>query len=438
MELKEKILSSFMAFEERIDVLSDLHEVRTKALKNFENKGFPTKKEEAWKYTSLNAILKNDFTVFPKTESVIQYSDVKKFFLHEIDTYKVVFIDGIFSSHLSSTTHDGIDVCLMSSALNKPKYKMVIDTYFNQIANKEESLTSLNTAFTSEGAYINVPKSKVADKPIEIMYFSTGNEAALLAQPRNLVIVGENSHVQIIERHQSLNDNPVLTNSVTEIFAQKRAIVDYYKIQNDNLEANLIDNTYVSQKQESHVAVHTFSFGGNLTRNNLNFYHFGERLTSTLNGVTIIGDKQHVDHYTLVNHAAPNCESFQDYKGIFSDRSTGVFNGKVYVEKEAQKTNAFQKSNNILLSDKATINAKPQLEIFADDVKCSHGCTVGQLDETAMFYMQQRGIPKKEAKALLMYAFSNAVIENIKIPELKKRITTIIANKLGVKIGFDL
>ena len=438
MELKEKLLSSFMAFEERVDVQTELHDVRTSALKNFENKGFPTKKDEAWKYTSLNAILKNDFSVFPKNETAIEFRDVKKYFLHEIDTYKVVFIDGVFSSNLSSTTHEGIDVCLMSSALNKPKYKMVIDTYFNKVASKDESLTSLNTAFANEGAYINIPKSKVADKPIEIMYFSTGSEAALLVQPRNLVIVGENSHVQIIERHQSLNENPVLTNSVTEIFAQKRAIVDYYKIQNDNHEANLIDNTFVSQQKESHVSVHTFSFGGNLTRNNLNFYHFGERLTSTLNGITIIGEKQHVDHYTLVNHATPNCESFQDYKGIFSDRSTGVFNGKVYVEKEAQKTNAFQKSNNILLGDKSTINAKPQLEIFADDVKCSHGCTVGQLDETAMFYMQARGIPKKEAKALLMYAFSNAVIENIKIPELKKRITTIIANKLGVKMGFDL
>ncbi|MFV8341480.1 Fe-S cluster assembly protein SufD [Flavobacterium sp. XS2P39] len=438
MELKEKLLSSFMAFEERVDVHTELHDLRTSAIKNFENKGFPTKKDEAWKYTSLNAILKNDFTVFPKQESAVEFNHVKKYFLHEIDTYKVVFIDGVFSSHLSSTTHDGIDICLMSSALTKPKYKMVIDTYFNQIASKEESLTSLNTAFANEGAYIHIPKSKVADKPIEIMYFSTGSEAALLVQPRNLVIVGENSHVQIIERHQSLNENPVLTNSVTEIFAQKRAIVDYYKIQNDTLEANLIDNTYVSQQKESHVSVHTFSFGGNLTRNNLNFYHFGERLTSTLNGITIIGEKQHVDHYTLVKHSAPNCESFQDYKGIYSDRSTGVFNGKVYVEKDAQKTNAFQKSNNILLSDKATINAKPQLEIFADDVKCSHGCTVGQLDETAMFYMQARGIPKKEAKALLMYAFSNAVIENIKIPELKKRITTIIANKLGVKLGFDL
>ena len=222
MELKEKLVSSFMAFEERIDVQSDLHDVRVKALKNFENKGFPTKKEEAWKYTSLNAILKNDFSVFPKQENTIEFKEVKKYFLHEIDTYKVVFIDGVFSSFLSSTTHDGIDVCLMSSALNKPKYKMVIDNYFNQIASKDESLTSLNTAFANEGAYINIPKSKVADKPIEIMYFSTGKETALLVQPRNLIIVGENSHVQIIERHQSLNENAVLTNSLLK-FLPKNA-----------------------------------------------------------------------------------------------------------------------------------------------------------------------------------------------------------------------
>ena len=201
MDLKEKLLSSFMAFEERVDdVQTELHEVRTSAINNFENKGFPTKKDEAWKYTSLSAILKNDFSVFPKNETTIEFSAVKKYFLHEIDTYKVVFVDGIFSSHLSSTTHDGIDVCLMSSALNKPKYKMVIDNYFNQIANKEESLTSLNTAFANEGAYINIPKSKVVEKPIEIIYFSTGQENALMVQPRNLVIVGENAHVQIIER----------------------------------------------------------------------------------------------------------------------------------------------------------------------------------------------------------------------------------------------
>ncbi len=437
MDLKEKLIASFLAFENRVDIDLPVHDVRSEAIKIFEEKGFPSKRDEAWKYTSLNSILKLDYSVFPKQENAIEYSDVKKYFIHDIDTYKIVFIDGKFSSNLSETTHDGIDVCLMSSALNKPKYQLVIENYFNKIATKD-SLTSLNTAFCSEGAYIHIPKNKIVHKPIEIIHFSTGKETAVMFQPRNLIVVNENSHVQIIERHQSLTDNPVLTNCVTEVFANKRAIVDYYKLQNDNENASLIDNTFINQKQESVASVHTFSFGGKLTRNNLNFFQNGERIDSTLKGVTIIGNKQHVDHSTLVHHIEPNCESHQDYKGIFGDSATGVFNGRVIVNKEAQKTNAFQANNNILVSDKASINTKPQLEIFADDVKCSHGCTIGQLDESAMFYMRSRGIPEKEAKALLMYAFSNNVLSSVKIPEIKQRITKIIANKLGVNIGFDL
>ncbi len=348
-----------------------------------------------------------------------------------------MFIDGKYSSHLSQTTHDGMDICLMSAALNKPKYRLMIDNYFNKAATKD-GLSSLNTAFSNEGAYIHIPKNKVVEKPIQIVYFSTGDESALMNQPRNLIVVEENSHVQIIERHQSLTSNPVLTNSVTEVFAKKRAIVDYYKIQNDNNNASLIDNTFINQRQESHCSVHTFSLGGKLTRNNLNFYQKGERINSILKGITIIEDNQHVDHSTLVHHIEPNCESHQDYKGVFGENSTGVFNGKVVVNKEAQKTNAFQANNNILLSDKASINTKPQLEIFADDVKCSHGCTIGQLDDNAMFYLRTRGIPEKEAKALLTYAFANNVLESVKIPELKGRIKKLIAQKLEVNIGFDL
>ncbi len=437
MDLKEKLVSSFMAFENQVDVDSYVHGIRTEAIKTFETTGFPTKKEEAWKYTSLNKILKQDYSVFPKQENSIEYRDVKKYLIHDIDTYKIIFIDGKYSSHLSETTHDGIDVCLMSAALSKPKYRLVIENYFNKAATND-SLSSLNTAFSSEGAFIHIPKNKLVEKPIQIVHFSTGNESALMLQPRNLIVVDENSHVQIIERHQSLTENSVLTNSVTEVFANKRAIIDYYKIQNDNQKASLIDNTFIKQKQESHASVHTFTFGGNLTRNNLNFYQHGERIDSTLKGVTIIGDKQHVDHNTLVHHIEPNCESHQDYKGIFDDNATGVFNGKVVVEKEAQKTNAFQANNNILVSDKSSINTKPQLEIFADDVKCSHGCTIGQLDEDALFYMKTRGIPEKEAKALLMYAFANNVLESVKIPEIKARITKLIATKLGVNIGFNL
>lgn len=437
MELKDKLVSSFMAFEEEFDVENDVHKIRSKAIKEFEAQGFPTKKEEAWKYTSLNSVLKHDYSVFPKKDNALEYSAVKNYFIHDIDTYNLIFIDGIYSSHLSQTTHDKIDVCLMSSALNKPKYKSVIDTYFNKLAPKT-SLNSLNTAFAREGAFIHIHKNLIADKPIQIINFSTGNESALLVQPRNLIVIEENSHVQIIERHQSLTDNPVLTNSVTEVFAGKRAVLDYYKIQNDKSSASLIDNTFIEQKSESNCSVHTFSFGGKLTRNNLNFYQKGEHINSTLKGVTITEDKQHVDHNTLVHHIEPNCESHQDYKGIFADSSTGVFNGQVVVEKEAQKTNAYQSNNNILIDDKATINSKPQLEIFADDVKCSHGCTIGQLDEDALFYLQSRGIPRKEARALLMYAFANNVLESVKIPEIKKRINKLIALKLGVELGFNL
>lgn len=437
MDLKEKFVSSFLAFEQQIEGPASLHEIRSEALQAFETSGFPTKKEEAWKYTSLQAVLNNDFIILPKNDSSIEFSNVKQYFLNDVDTYKLVFVNGVFSSHLSSTTHDGLDVCLMSSALTKPKYKMVIDNFFNQIADKKDAFTNLNTAYAYEGAFINIPKSKVVEKPIEIIHFTTG-EQPVFVQPRNLIIVGENAHVQILERHQSLTSQTVLTNSVTEIFAQKRAIVDLYKLQNDEQTTNIIDNTFAAQKQESRVSVHTFSFGGNITRNNLNFYHQGEHIDSTLKGITIIGDKQHVDHYTLVHHAEPNCESHQNYKGIYGDRSTGVFNGKIFVEKIAQKTDAFQQNNNILLSDKATLNTKPQLEIFADDVKCSHGCTIGQLDETALFYMQQRGIPKKEARALLMYAFTDEVISSVAIPDLKRKLQKLISSKLGVDIGFDI
>lgn len=437
MDLKDKIVSSYVAFEDKVNMNDNVHKIRSEAFQNFEDLGFPTKKLEAWKYTSLNSVLNEDYSLFPSNEVAVNLADVKKYFIHDIDTYKVVFVDGKYSSFLSETTHEAFDVCLMSSALTKPKYKAVIENYFNKVA-KQDNLTSLNTAFAKEGAYIYIPKNTEVEKPIQIINFTTGSEAATMIQPRNLIVAEQNAHVQIIERHQSLTKNAVLTNSVTEVFADRHATVDYYKIQNDEVTASLVDNTYIEQQSESTVSVHTFSFGGKITRNNLNFYQKGEHINSILKGITILEGKQHVDHHTLVHHIEPNCESHQDYKGIYNERSTGVFNGKVIVEKEAQKTNAYQQNNNVLVSDKATINAKPQLEIFADDVRCSHGCTIGQLDEQALFYMQQRGIPIKEARGLLMYAFANTVLESVKIPEIKSRITKIIANKLGVNIGFEL
>ena len=437
IDLKEKLLSSFIAFENQTNIDSYVHDIRSEAIKQFESIGFPNKKLENWKYTSLKNLLNTDYNVLPEINNVLEFKNIKKYLIDDIDSYKIIFVDGKYCSHLSETTHEGMDICILSAALTQSKYELIIENYFNKIALKD-GITSLNTAFSNEGAFIHIPKNKFVEKPIQIIHFSTGNEASLMFQPRNMIVVDENSQVQIIERHQSLSENKVFTNSVTEIYADKKSIIDYYKIQNDNLQASLIDNTYVNQQRNSSFSMHTFSFGNELVRNNLNISQNDEFIETTIKGVTIIGDKQHIDHNTLIQHNKPNCNSHQDYKGIYDNKSTGVFNGKIIVEKQAQKTNAFQSNNNVLLSDKATINAKPQLEIYADDVKCSHGCTVGQLDKNALFYLKSRGIPEKEATALLMYGFANNILRSVKIPEIKNRINHIIANKLGVKIGFNL
>ena len=435
--LKEKLLSSFIAFENQTNIDSYVHDIRSEAIKQFESIGFPNKKLENWKYTSLKNLLNTDYTVLPEINNVLEFKNIKKYLIDDIDSYKIIFVDGKYCSHLSETTHEGMDICILSAALTQSKYELIIENYFNKIALKD-GITSLNTAFSNEGVFIHIPKNKFVEKPIQIIHFSTGNESSLMFQPRNLVVVDENSQVQIIERHQSLSKNKVFTNSVTEIYADKKSIIDYYKIQNDNLQASLIDNTYVNQERNSAFSMHTFSFGNELVRNNLNISQNDEFIETTIKGVTIIGDNQHVDHNTLIKHNKPNCNSHQDYKGIYDNKSTGVFNGRIVVNKQAQKTNAFQSNNNVLLSDKATVNAKPQLEIYADDVKCSHGCTVGQLDKNALFYLKSRGIPEKEATALLMYGFANNILESVKIPEIKTRINRIIATKLGVKIGFNL
>ena len=437
IDLKEKLLSSFIAFENQTNIDSYVHDIRSEAIKQFESIGFPNKKLENWKYTSLKNLLNTDYSVLPEINNVLEFKNIKKYLIDDIDSYKVIFVDGKYCSHLSETTHEGMDICILSAALTQSKYELIIENYFNKIALKD-GITSLNTAFSNEGVFIHIPKNKFVEKPIQIIHFSTGNESSLMFQPRNMIVVDENSQVQIIERHQSLSKNKVFTNSVTEIYADKKSIIDYYKIQNDNLQASLIDNTYVNQQRNSSFSMHTFSFGNELVRNNLNISQNDEFIETTIKGITIIGDNQHVDHNTLIQHNKPNCNSHQDYKGIYDNKSTGVFNGQIVVNKQAQKTNAFQSNNNILLSDKATINAKPQLEIYADDVKCSHGCTVGQLDKNALFYLKSRGIPEKEATALLMYGFANNILKSVKIPEIKTRITNIIANKLGVKIGFNL
>lgn len=438
MDLKDKLISSYSTLEAQGAEDENLAKLRQDALEVFKAKGFPTKREETWKYTSLKPVLKEDYSLLPKTASTLTAEDISAHLISDLETYNLVFVDGVYAKALSSPATDSFTAMELSAARKDKDLAPIVAKHFNTIAPTDKSLNALNTAFSKEGVFIHLKKSVVADKPVQVLYFSTGSEQAMMLHPRNLVVAEANAQVKIIERHQSLAENPVLTNSVTEISVAKDAFVDYYKIQNDHRSASLIDNTYAVQGDNSNCTIHTFAFGGKLIRNNVKVFQKGEHIDSTLKGVTLLNEKQHVDHNTFVHHMQPNCESHQDYKGVFDDKSVGVFDGYILVDKIAQQTDGYQNSNNLLLSDRATINAKPQLEIYADDVKCSHGCTVGQMDKEALFYLKSRGIPEKEARALMMYAFSSSVLDSVKIPQLKERIDQQIAQKLGVNLGFEL
>lgn len=436
MSLKENLLAVFPTIDSNKET-DKFKEIRENAIKNFGDKGFPTRKEEAWKYTSLNPILREAYQL-DFQDSKIDTEKIKSYYLPNADTYKVVFVNGVLNEELSTlVTEKGFVINTLAQAKQEEGQKEVVAKHFNQIA-KKESMAELNTAFSKDGLFVHVNKSVIVDKPIELFYFATGGEEALLLQPRNLVVAEANSQVQIIERHQSLTENATLTNSVTEVYNSKDAMVDVYKIQANTDTASLVDGTYVFQEERTTSSVQTFCFGGKITRNNLEFYQHGSHSNSILKGITILENKEHADHHTLVHHTQPNCESHQDYKGIYSDRSVGVFNGKILVDKIAQKLFAYQQNNNIIVDDRATVNSKPQLEIFADDVRCSHGCTIGKLPEDALFYLRSRGIPKKEAQAVMMYAFANTVLENVRIPALRDHITRMVAEKLDVAIDIEL
>ena len=415
---------------------SFLDEARKTAVQKFEKAGFPTKKDEEYKYTNLREITEKEYNFFPSEHHNITKEQLDELHLGEEHFDWIVFINGQLHKELSKISIENVEFLSFRYALNDDNHKEVFEQYFNKLSDQENALVNLNSAYVRDGFFMKVPKNVVIEKPIHIFYLSQNQEENTFYNTRNLLIAEEGSKIEIIESHHNFDSNYVFTNSVTEIFAGKNAKADWHKLQNDNDTSYLVDHTFAKQERDSMATVNTFSFGGKLVRNNLDFIHNGENINSFMNGITIIGKEQLVDHHTAVHHNQPNCESYQNYKGIFKDKAHGVFNGKVFVDKIAQKTNAYQQNNNVLLSEGATIDTKPQLEIFADDVKCSHGCTVGQLNDDALFYLRARGISKKEAQALLLYAFANDAMQNIDIEPLKLKISKLLAEKLEVEMEF--
>lgn len=435
MALLENIQNNHAAFLETLKH-PFLDDQRKSALHKFFELGIPTKKDEEYKYTNLKEISEKNYNFFPKESHNITKEQIDALHLGEEHFDWIVFINGQLHKELSKISIENVEFLSFNFALNDAKHKEVFEKYFNTITSKELAFTNLNLAYCKQGFFLKVPKNIVIEKPIHVFYISQNQDENTVYNTRNLLIAEEGSKVEIIESHHNFDDTFVFTNSVTEIFTYQNAKADWHKVQNDSDTSYLMDHTFAKQERDSLTTVNTFTFGGKLVRNNLDFIHNGENINSFMNGITIIGGEQTVDHHTAVHHKTPNCESYQNYKGIYKDKSHGVFNGKVFVDKIAQKTNAYQQNNNILLNEGAMIDTKPQLEIFADDVKCSHGCTVGQLNEDALFYLRARGISKKEAQALLLYAFANDAMQNIDIEPLKAKISKLLAEKLEVDIEF--
>lgn len=422
--------------EQILEKKSSLSGERNVALEKFLSLGFPTKKDEEYKYTNLKEITEKDYNFHPKESHNITKEQLNQLHLGEENFDWIVFVNGKLHKELSKVSIENAEFLSLEYVQNQEQYQPILKQYFNTIANQNLAFTNLNFAFQNLGFFLHIPKNTVIEKPIHLFYLSQNQEENTFYNIRNLLIAEQGSKVEIIESHHNFDESFVLTNSVTEIFVDSNAKADWHKLQNDSATSYLIDHTFAKQERDSLATVNTFSFGGKLVRNNLDFIQNGENINSFMNGVTIIGGEQLVDHHTAVHHNQPNCESYQNYKGIFKDKAHGVFNGKVFVDKIAQKTNAYQQNNNVLLSEGATIDTKPQLEIFADDVKCSHGCTVGQLNEDALFYLRARGISKNEAQALLLYAFANDAMENIDIEPLRVKISKLLAEKLEVNLEF--
>ncbi|ACY40061.1 FeS assembly protein [Blattabacterium sp. (Blattella germanica) str. Bge] len=431
MQLKEKIISLIDKYYSKKEENSYISFLQQKHINLFKKKGFPSFSEnEEWKNTDINPIINQDYHILCEKEKIkhIEYKKIKEFlFLKE--SFLFIFIDGKYNSFLSQLFGVKNHVILSNIASQKENE---IKNYYGKLSYQYDVFYTLNTLFSKDGVYIYIPDNIVLERPIEILHISTGLESGrIMLNSRNLIVVGERSDVKIIEHHKSLKKHLAFINSVSEIYASNYSRIDYYKVQDNSDETFIIDNTFLKQKKHSQCSVWTFSFQGNFIRNNLKFYSRGEKTSSYLYGISLLSEKQLVDHHTLIDHFYSNAYSYQLYKNILFDQSKGIFNGKIIVNECIKGINAFQRNSNILLSDEACMYTKPQLEIYSEDVKCSHGCTIGNLQEEELFYLQSRGISERNGKILLLFSFLEEILNFIHIFELKKLIYQKMKKKLN-------
>ena len=431
LDLKNWYLSNFKSFEHSLNGESNhpIHALRKQAIERFSELNFPTTHDEDWKYTNISSLLKYNFK-----PSVGRYKlkreQITSLLFGDMKCSLLVFINGHYSEALSDVKNFSKGIIAGSIEAELKNNSEILYKHFGKYADyKEQIFTALSTAFTKDGAFVYVPDGKIVEDPIHILFVSSSENENILSQPRNLFIIGKNSQVSIIEHYAALNEDVYFTNSVTEIYTDENAVVDYMKLQEESKKAFHVSRIEVSQERNSNFTSHSISMGSEISRNDINAKFNNDGGESTLNGLYILAGDQLFDTHTLIDHAKPNCNSHEHYKGILTDKSRGVFNGKVIVRPDAQKTNAFQENNNIILSDGALVNTKPQLEIFADDVKCSHGATIGRLDEDALFYLKSRGIGEEKSKIILLHAFASDIVKTIKVEAVKKYLEAILENR---------
>lgn len=435
IKIKDWYLKNFEKFEAGLngEMASDIHKIRKNAIAAFAEMDFPTTKNEEWKYTNISPILNYNFT---PAESKIELSEkaVSKFHIHRLKARFLVFINGRFMEKRSSSYKDleklGVKIGSFADIINNSSE--TANRYFAKYAKLNNGFAALNTAFANDGAFVYVPDNVTITDPIHIINLSGNADENILTQPRNLIITGKNSKVKIIESYNSITDKAHFTNVVTEAVSDESSNIELYKIQDENLSSFHISLTQIEQKKHSVFTIYTITTGGAIVRNDINSVLNDEGCETHLYGLYLTDGSQHVDNHTLMDHAKPHCLSNELYKGVLNGKSRAVFNGKVYVRPDAQKTNAYQSNKNILLSPDATVDTKPQLEIFADDVKCSHGATVGQLDEESLFYLRSRGISKDMARSILIRAFANDIFDEIKTHELHEHLNNIVLEKLKI------
>ncbi|MDP4213230.1 MAG: Fe-S cluster assembly protein SufD [Bacteroidota bacterium] len=411
--------------------------IRQEAFNAFSKLGIPTSKNEEWKYTRVAGLFNKDyqFTPDPQPASVTA-ADVNRLRLPGYEqANELVFVNGFFSFALSVIRSSDLTVLALEEAAKNDFRELVAKQFGDSNKYIKDGIHALNTAFVHGGVFVHIKKDQVLEHPVYVYNITDARSANILAQPRSLIHINENAQVQLVETYITLGANQSFTNQVMEVTVEKDARLEYYKIQNDGDHTNQVSTTHIRQTGKSNVHTVTVSLNGGLVRNNLNLILDAKFCEAHLYGLYFQTGNSHIDNHTIVDNIKPNCLSNELYKGIMSDQSTGVFNGKIFVRPQAQKTNAYQSNKNVLLSDTTSVNAKPQLEIFADDVKCTHGCTVGKLNEEGLFYLQSRGIPEKTARTLLLRAYSADILEHIKPAPIRSYVERLIFERLESDIS---